>query len=120
MICAQLITQSSTIPTRHSNEAAGCDIHADSDGIIQPKTGSLLRTGIMFDVPSGHVGLIYGRSGLSNKYWLEIDGNCIHPGHHDEVIMYIFNNSDLPFQYVKGDRVAQIVFVETGGEIVID
>lgn len=120
MIQLKLLTATANTPARHSHEAAGCDLHADTEGIIQPGTGSLVKTGIAISVPLNHVGVIYGRSGLANKNWIEVDSGCVHPKDSGEVEMYLFNNSEVPFEYKRGDRIAQIVFLETGCEIVVD
>lgn len=119
MLFATKLSETAKIPERHSQEAAGCDIYSNASGVIQPKSKALIPTGISINVPENHVAMIYGRSGLSNKYQLEVANACIHPNDKKELILYFYNNGSIPFEYKMGERVAQVVFLKTGGNIEI-
>lgn len=120
MIQVKLNAPNAKLPTRHSCDAAGNDIHSITEGIIPPKRGAKIRTGIKISIPAKHVGMLYGRSGLSNKYWLEVRSDIIECGNYDEIVAYFYNNSDIPFVYSVGDRIAQIVIVEVESRIEIE
>lgn len=58
-----------TIPTYGSEQAAGADLYAVTDGdvTIAPGETVLIHTGLSMELPIGYVGLIYARSGLASK-----------------------------------------------------
>ena len=55
-----------TTPTYGSEQAAGADLYAVTDGdvTIAPGETVLIHTGLSMELPVGYVGLIYARSGL--------------------------------------------------------
>lgn len=120
MIKANIISRNGIIPKRHSYEAAGCDIHTNMSGTINPKEQMFITTGISLIVPHGYVAMTYGRSGLSNKYLLEVENTVIYPENKKELVLCIYNNGKVPFVFNEGERIAQVVFVETGCEIIED
>lgn len=119
---------------------AGMDIRAAQDIVIKPRETKIVRTGIKIAVPKG-VGIdVRPRSGLSCKTRLRISNapGTIDSGYRDEIGV-IIENTSLPFAidddgkivkneetyyldekqnregtYVikKGDRIAQLVFME--------
>ncbi|KAM0678653.1 hypothetical protein BDAP_000762 [Binucleata daphniae] len=112
MISFKKITCNATLPQRHSKEAAGYDLYCNESGTIQPKNKKVVRTGIVLNVPENNVAMIYGRSGLSNKYLLEVTNNCVYPGNDKEVLLHFYNNGDVSCEYKTNERVAQVIFVE--------
>lgn len=117
MISCTKVSDTAMIPERHSKEAAGCDIYSYEPGVIEPKQKKVVRTGIVLNVPNNHVAMIYGRSGLSNKYLLEVVNNCIYPGDNKELLLYFYNNGNSAFEYAKNERIAQVVFCEVNSEM---
>lgn len=71
------LTKTATIPTRGSEGAAGYDLYADIQEpvTINPHETVKIETGIAIQVPEGHFGGIFARSGLSIKEGL-LPGNA--------------------------------------------
>lgn len=107
-----------SIPQRHSEEAAGCDIYTIDSGIILPGKSQYIHTGIVLEAKPNTTGVVFGRSGLSNKYCLEIESALIHPKNNKELVIFVKNEGAIPFSYGKNERIAQVVFIETGCELV--
>lgn len=103
-----------SIPQRHSEEAAGCDIYTSSAGLIQPYESKFVHIGIVLKAKPNTVGIVKGRSGLSMKYGLEVESALIGAENEKELVIYVTNNGDKPYSYEKNERIAQVVFVETG------
>jgi dUTP pyrophosphatase len=106
------------IPTLGTQGAAAFDLHALlHDGqsmIIHPGGRSLVKTGIALQIPFGMVGMICSRSGLANKsgvFVLNAPG-LIDSDYRGEIGVILFNASDSPFTVMRGDRIAQIMFVK--------
>jgi len=118
--------------------SAGFDVCASEDGVIQPMTRLLIGTGlfiekatsIYFDASTAskvhslaseslEVKLtpelqIRARSGLSHKHGImvvngpaTIDSDYI--GDDKEIKVNLFNSGEKPFEFKKGDRIAQAV-----------
>ena len=111
------------IPTRGSSEAAGWDLYAWSYGnftydekeewavVIPPKATLKVNTGIYVAIPDGCFGGIYARSGLATKQGLAPANKVgiIDSDYRGQLIVALYNHSDLPVTLHKGDRVAQLI-----------
>ncbi|CAD25403.1 DEOXYURIDINE 5' TRIPHOSPHATE NUCLEOTIDOHYDROLASE [Encephalitozoon cuniculi GB-M1] len=99
------------IPKRQSEGAAGYDIHSVESGRIPPNGRKSVRTGLAWDVPQSVVGLVFGRSGLALRNWIEVVETCVHPGEDKELVITLVNNGREVFEYEESSRIAQLVFV---------
>ena len=117
------ITPDAIMPTRGSEYAAGWDLYANSyEGIksdnwsliIPPKSTIKIGTGFAIAIPNGCFGGIYARSGLATKQGLAPANKVgvIDSDYRGEVIVALYNHSDLPMTIHKGDRIAQLVVQE--------
>lgn len=71
--------------------------------------GATFSTGLSFEVPSGHVMLVFSRSGHGFKHDTRL-ANCvgvIDSDYRGELLVRLVNDGDEPFIVRKGDRVAQ-------------
>lgn len=105
------------VPTYGTSGAACFDLyaievhpcgHVVSDGV--PIT---FRTGLAFEVPQGHVMMVYSRSGHGFKHGVRLS-NCtgiIDSDYRGELMVKLHNDSDEPFMVNKGDRIAQAMIV---------
>lgn len=101
-------------PTYAKKGDAGADIKADEEVVIKPGGTALVRTGVFLEVPRNHVGLVSSRSGLalnSGVFVLNSPG-IIDSGYRGEIGVILYNAGRKAFKVEKGDRIAQLVFVE--------
>ena len=109
------LDEKAMIPTQGSVNSAGYDLYAclDSDIKINPDEVLKIPTGISLELPTGYVGLIFARSGLSIKKGLAPAnkvGVC-DSDYRGEYIVALKNESN-SIHYIKhGDRIAQLVVV---------
>jgi dUTP pyrophosphatase len=88
---------------------AGADLTA-SEKISIPSGGrTLVATGVRLEIPEGHVGLIWPRSGLAVKKGIDCGAGVIDSHYRGEVKVLLFNHSDSEFQIEPGDRIAQLL-----------
>lgn len=77
-------------------------------------SASLIRTGLAFEIPTGHAMLIYSRSGHGFKSDVRLS-NCvgvIDSDYRGEVIVKLRNDQrDAEFMVRHGDRVAQAMLI---------
>ena len=99
-----------TVPTRGSRAAAGYDIYAAEDKLIEPFSIEKIRTGICIQMPPGYFGQIYGRSGLAVRRGLLSVAGTIDADFTGEINVVILNVSNGHQKIYKGNRIAQIVF----------
>lgn len=108
------LTDTAIIPTRGSEKAAGYDLYCDDERvIIGPGNTAKVSTGVSITPPEGYFGAIFARSGLATKQGLR-PANCV--GCCDEdytgpYIVALHNDSDQVGTIVRGDRIAQLVFL---------
>ena len=88
---------------------AGADLIASEKTVIPARNRSLVGTGIRLEIPEGHVGLIWPRSGLAIKKGIDCGAGVIDSCYRGEIKVLLFNHSDTEFQIEPGDRIAQIL-----------
>ncbi len=99
----------SSIPQYAHAGDAGADITASEKVVIPPRDRLLVATGVRLEIPDGHVGLIWPRSGLAVKKGIDCGAGVIDSHYRGEVKVLLFNHSDNEFQIEPGDRIAQIL-----------
>jgi len=88
---------------------AGLDLYAVEDITFAPNERAAVPTGIAMEIPEGHVGFIWDKSGLSIKHGLKTLGGVVDSGYRGEVLVGIINLSDEEYTIRKGEKVAQMI-----------
>ena len=96
-------------PTKGHTFDAGWDLRAVETVILAQGRRRLVKTGIAIDIPQGHVGLIWPRSGLAKDWGVDILAGVIDSGYHGEVGVLIINHGDMTKVISAGDKIAQLV-----------
>jgi dUTP pyrophosphatase len=97
------------IPTRGSEYSAGIDLYSPISGTLQPLQRLLVPLDISIRLPEQTFGHILPRSGLALKYGIHVGAGVIDEDYRGNVGVLLFNLSDKPFEFNKGDRIAQMV-----------
>lgn len=101
------------IPTYGSDGAACFDLYSTQMVAIAPGRAGTAPTGISFEVPEGHVMLVFSRSGHGFKYGIRL-ANCtgvIDSDYRGEVMVRLQNDSNQTFTANAGERIAQAMVV---------
>lgn len=104
-------TSSNPLPKYETNGAAGMDIFAAHDAVLEYGRPVIVRTGLHIELPEGYEAQIRPRSGLSSN-GVNVAFGTIDSDYRGEigVIMTYLRISDNPrFQISKGQRIAQLV-----------
>ncbi len=88
---------------------AGMDLCSTVEITIAPGTRVSVPTGIAMQIPDGYVGLIWDKSGISQKGGLKTLGGVIDAGYRGEIFVGLFNTSNEPYTFGPGQKVAQIL-----------
>lgn len=101
------------LPSYGSAEAAGADLYAclEEPVTIGPGESGWIGTGIAMEVPKGHAGLIYARSGLACKRGLAPANKVgvVDSDYRGQVVVVLYNHSGQPQTVEHGERIAQMV-----------
>lgn len=112
-ISIQLLNDLAKVPTRGSEYAAGYDLYAATDYIIDiaPHSTVKVGTGIAMELPEGTFGAIFARSGLATKKGLR-PANCVgvcDSDYRGEYIVPLHNDTDEMMSIEPGERIAQLI-----------
>lgn len=92
---------------------AGMDLRSTRRVTIYPNMRVTVGTGVSVQIPEGHVGLVFPRSGLASKRGITL-ANCvgvIDSGYRGEIMVPLHNISSRPMRVDAGERVCQLVIV---------
>ena len=100
-------------PERAHFTDAGLDLKAKVS--VEIGVGEVVKVpvGIRLEIPTGHVGLIFPRSGLGSKKGIILANTVgvIDSDYRGEVICVLKNTSSFPYTVDQYERVAQLVVV---------
>jgi dUTP pyrophosphatase len=100
------------MPFKSHRSDAGFDLVADESIWVFAKERQTIKTGISFDMPDNMAGLIWPRSGLAVKKGIDVLAGVIDSGYRGEIMVCLYNTSDVDVEINRGDRIAQIIFQE--------
>jgi dUTP pyrophosphatase len=96
-------------PEYSSAAAAGADLRA-SEAVEIPAGGrAAVPTGLKVQIPEGHVGLVWPRSGLAVRHGIDTLAGVIDSDYRGEVRVVLANHGPEPFAIAPGDRIAQLL-----------
>jgi dUTP pyrophosphatase len=97
------------LPERAHVTDAGLDIFAGMSYNVRPGDRIQISTKIAMEIPIGYVGLVWDKSGLSQKKGLKTLGGVVDSGYRGEVMVGMINLSDRAYTIERGDKVAQMI-----------
>lgn len=102
------------IPTYATNGAACFDLHSIWECFIRHENSVPIPIGLAFEIPVGHVMLIFSRSGHGFAHNVRLS-NCvgvIDSDYRGEVMVKLHKDeSGSPMEVRKGDRIAQAMII---------
>lgn len=106
------------LPKQQSRGAAGFDLIATVERVIEPMQQVVIPTGFAWEIPFGFVGLIRDRSGIAVKARLTTRAGVIDCDYRGEVGVVLVNESKQPYVVQPGERVAQMIVIPYVGGVV--
>jgi dUTP pyrophosphatase len=111
-------TYSDAIVPKYATDGAACfDLHAITEKpmeILGPNESIVVRTGLAFEIPPGHVLMVFSRSGHGFKHGVRLVNGTgiIDSDYRGEVLIGLHNDrTHESFDVRTGDRVAQAMLV---------
>lgn len=107
------LKENAVLPSRGSQQAAGYDLYAATDDIIQiaPHSTIKIGTGLSMELPPGFFGAVFARSGLATKKGLR-PANCVgicDSDYRGEYIVALHNDTDEFMEIAPQERIAQLI-----------
>ncbi len=97
------------MPSFAHTSDAGMDLFTLESIEIRAGTRILIPTGLSMAIPEGYVGLIWDKSGLSNKGGLKVLGGVVDAGYRGEILVGLLNTSDADYIFEAGQKIAQMI-----------
>lgn len=104
-----LLGEGASLPEYASAGAAGADLRASEPVEIAPGARAAVPTGVRLQIPPGHVGLVWPRSGLAVRHGIDTMAGVVDSDYRGEVRVVLVNHGEEPFRIARGDRVAQLL-----------
>ncbi len=109
VLVAALVDARGALPEYASQAAAGADLRASEVQVIEPGGRAAVPTGLRVQIPPGHVGLVWPRSGLAVRHGIDTLAGVIDSDYRGEVRVVLVNHGREPFSIGAGDRIAQLL-----------
>src|SRR6185503_18507210 len=86
------------LPEYASEGAAGADLRAREAVVLPPGARAAVATGVHLEIPAGHVGLVWPRSGLAVRSGIDTLAGVIDSDYRGEVRVVLVNHGDAEFR----------------------
>lgn len=96
------------MPIRAHVKDAGIDLITPIDFFVPAHGYAFVDTGMHVELPESTRGHICSKSGLNRDHGITTDGT-IDEGYTGSVGITVHNDSDLPYMFKRGQKVAQLV-----------
>lgn len=103
------LSEYASAPSTHSEHSAGYDLASAYDYIVPTKGKCLIKTDLVFEIPSGCYARIAPRSGLAKKHFIDVGAGVVDSDYRDNVCILLFNFGESDFKVKRGDRIAQMI-----------
>lgn len=112
----KILREGVQVPEYATPGSAAIDLRsaADEDVTVEPGMRALIPTGIAIAPETlGVVAILAARSGLSVKHGLCLANGIgvIDSDYRGEICVGLLNTSDTPYTVVRGERIAQLMFI---------
>jgi dUTP pyrophosphatase len=99
------------LPERAHDRDAGLDLRSKNEVLIEVGKTEKVPCGIRVEIPAGHVGMIFPRSGLSTKKGIRLKNTVgiIDSDYRGEIICFLENTGSYDYRIEEFERVAQLV-----------
>jgi dUTP diphosphatase len=109
MACEVKVDGPGALPEYGSPGAAGADLRAAAAIVLPPGGRAAVPTGLHLEIPAGHVGLVWPRSGLAVRHGIDTLAGVIDSDYRGEVRVVLVNHGEDPFRIEPGDRIGQLL-----------
>jgi dUTP pyrophosphatase len=106
---AAVVGAGGALPEYGSAGSAGADLRASERVLLAPRSRAAVPTGVRLQIPPGHVGLVWPRSGLAVRHGIDTLAGVIDSDYRGEVRVVLVNHGEEAIAIAPGDRIAQLL-----------
>ena len=99
------------MPSKAHGADAGYDLYSRENLTIKARGSAVFDTGVHIEIPRGFKGEIVGRSGLNIKCGVICPTGTVDSGYTGSICVKLYNMANTEYPVMKGDKIAQIIFV---------
>ena len=104
------LSDDAIIPTQGTRFAAGYDLYAAEDALVNKGCRKLIKTNISMEITPGYYGRIAPRSGLAYKNGIDVLAGVIDSDYRGDIGVILYNtDANIDFEVKAGDKIAQII-----------
>ncbi len=107
----QKINKEAEIPSYALESDVGFDLRAVEDVTLEPYEQKKVKTGIIIEIPKGHVGLIRDRAGIVTKMGVHTAAGTFDPAYRGEVSIILVNFGDETVKIEAGMKICQMIII---------
>lgn len=96
------------MPERAHRNDSGADVFATKHEVVPPHSSVAIPLGFGVELPDGYDLIIHSKSGLSKK-GIGCFNAPVDSGYKGEIHALVYNVTDKPYEFEKGDKVGQLV-----------
>ena len=111
VIKVKKIVSNAEIPSYAYSSDVGFDLRAIASQRLLPGEQKEFKTGLIFEIPEGHVGLVRDRAGIISKMGVHTCAGTFDSGFRGEVTIFLVNMSEETQFVDEGMRIAQIIIL---------
>jgi len=105
------ISKDAEIPSYSFESDVGFDLRAIEDVTLEPYEQKKVRTGILVEIPEGHVGLIRDRAGIVTKMGVHTAAGTFDPAYRGEVSIILVNFGEETVRVEAGMKICQMIII---------
>lgn len=108
------VNPDATMPVYATPGSACFDLYTVDEGLVLPASARTFSTGLAFEIPEGHVMLVFSRSGHGFSHGIRLSNGTgvIDSDYRGEVKVKLHNDwLETGFPVVKGSRIAQAMVI---------
>jgi len=109
-IRVQKLNQNAKMPKYALDGDAGMDIFSTESKTLAVGEKHIFGTGIAIKVPDGHVGLVWDKGGVGQKFGVKTLGGVLDSNYTGEMFVALVNLGSEPFVVDRGQKIAQMLF----------
>lgn len=105
------ISSDAEIPSYAYSTDVGFDLRANNSAELFPGEQKEFKTGLIFEIPQGCVGLIRDRVGIVTKMGIHTCAGTFDSGFRGEISIFLVNMSEESQYIEEGMRIAQMIII---------
>ena len=107
-----IIPEGVKVPTQGSSGSPDWDLRSNQSITLQPSTSTKVNVGLSAAIPTSYCLVLPSCTKLASK-GITVQGGLIDSDYRGPILAILHNSTDTPRRILKGERIAQSIFLPT-------